>query len=129
MIERLKAPSAEGNLKRLERVTDISFIWIEDFVTSKSCDMLKALGILIDPASWNNNESYQKAKVTINGLRVVNDCAERVVALITQYNDVLSKNEEQRQYLLQVVQEHRHKFKTAKKCNLVASTTTDSTNN
>ncbi|KAG0726857.1 Tigger transposable element-derived protein 7 [Chionoecetes opilio] len=42
------------------------------------------------------------------GLRVVNDTAERGVALIQSFNLRLTKDEEQRQFLLQVVEAHRH---------------------
>lgn len=51
-------------------------------------------------------------------LKVVNDIAERALALIEQYNDSLTKNEEQKQYLLQVVQKHRKAFPNCHKKNL-----------
>ena len=35
---------------------------------------------------------------------VVNDAAERAVALMTEYKDVVTKNEDQKQFLLQVVE-------------------------
>jgi hypothetical protein len=43
-------------------------------------------------------------------VKVVNDLAERAVALIQEFNSSLTRNEEQKQYLLQVVEDHRSKF-------------------
>lgn len=40
-------------------------------------------------------------------LSTVNDHAERGIALMQQFNLALTKDEEQRQYLLQVVESHR----------------------
>ncbi|KAG7178211.1 hypothetical protein Hamer_G004019 [Homarus americanus] len=40
-------------------------------------------------------------------LRIVNDTAERGIALIQAYNQSLTKDEEQKQYLLRTVHEHR----------------------
>ena len=60
-----------------------------------------------DPCIWNALETYKKGLIRIKGLQVINDCAECGVGLISQYNEILTKNEEQRQYLLKVVQQHR----------------------
>ncbi|CAD6217544.1 GSCOCG00011374001-RA-CDS [Cotesia congregata] len=59
---------------------------------------------------WPDNESYQENLKFFEKLKVVNDVAERVVALVEEYNKCLTKNEEQFQYLLQVVKEHRRKY-------------------
>jgi len=47
--------------------------------------------------------------------RVVNDQAERGVALIEEFTGHLTKDEEQLQFLLQVVQEHRRAYPNAQK--------------
>lgn len=67
---------------------------------------------------WNQNKHYKKGKELVNNLRVVNDVTERGVKLIEDYNKLISKNEEQKQYLLQVVSEYRHKFPDCKKSTL-----------
>ena len=46
-------------------------------------------------------------KLTVHELKVVNDKAERGVALIQPYSGSLTRDEEQLQYLLQVVAAHR----------------------
>ena len=46
---------------------------------------------------------------------MVNDLAERGVALMQEYNQLLTKDEDQKQALLQTVSEHRKKYPDAKK--------------
>ena len=46
-------------------------------------------------------------KLTVHELRVVNDTAERGAALIQAYSGSLTRDEQQLQYLLQVVAAHR----------------------
>ena len=65
----------------------------------------------------------KKDLTRIKGLQVINDCAKCGAAFISQYNEVLTKNEEQRQYLLNIVQQHREKFKSAKKSLLIQMNT------
>ena len=75
----------------------------------------------IDPSRWNENLDFQSAREVMKGLCVVNDHAERGVALIQQYNKVLTKDEEQLQYLLQVVADHRRSFPDSRKSVLLQS--------
>ena len=51
---------------------------------------------------------------------VINDRAERGVALVQDYNKKLTKNEDQLQFLLQVVKEHRRQFPDCTKRNLAS---------
>ena len=43
----------------------------------------------------------------INNLSVINDVAERGIKLIEEYNSILTKDEKQKQFLLQVVNDYR----------------------
>ena len=63
---------------------------------------------------WEVTPSFIVAKETVQNLTCVNDCAERGVALIHDFN-TSTKDEVQKQYLLQVVEQHRHTFQ---QCNL-----------
>lgn len=63
-----------------------------------------------DPVLWGIDKNYQHAKQVINSLTVVNDPAERGVKLIEDYSGKLTKDEEQLQFLLQVVSEHRKNY-------------------
>ena len=62
---------------------------------------------------------YSASAEYVRAMRVVNDCAERGVAMMQSFNGVLTKNEDQTQYILQVVEEHRRKFPDARKVKLV----------
>ena len=68
-----------------------------------------------DPELWEGLQSYDDALKVVENLRVTNDNAERGVALIQEYNQLHTKDEHMKQYLLQVVQEHRKKFPSCSK--------------
>jgi hypothetical protein len=53
--------------------------------------------------SWGLCDKIKAAKSAITSLRVVNDIAERGVALMDEYNKLHTNDEEQKQYLLLVV--------------------------
>ncbi|GBP18811.1 hypothetical protein EVAR_93239_1 [Eumeta japonica] len=54
-----------------------------------------------DVSLWPENQNFLENLEYFKKLQVVNDVAERGVALIEQYNRCLTKDEEQLQYLLQ----------------------------
>lgn len=68
-----------------------------------------------DPITWNTNISYLNGKEVIKSLKIVNDIAERAVKLIEDYNGRVVKNEEQQEFLLRCVQEHRRLYPDCKK--------------
>ena len=92
---------------------------LSDFVSKKSLNLFKIFDLPydfldIDIELWPTDESFLENKEYFQQLKVVNDLAERAVALVGEYNQCLTKNEEQFQYLLQVVKEHQ---KTLPNCN------------
>lgn len=56
----------------------------------------------IHPSEWLNSSAYQKGKTIIEQLRIVNDSAERGVKLVEDYNNSITRDETQKQSLLQV---------------------------
>lgn len=72
-----------------------------------------------DPEEWEINQDYQTAKSRILHLAVVNDRAERGVALIQDLNGRITRNEDQLQFLVQVVADHRKRFPDASKKTMV----------
>ena len=91
-----------------------------DFVTTSSRTFFVTLGIddgflETDPAEWHDDHRYVAAAGKANGITVVNDFAERGVALMEAYNLTLTKDEDQRQYILQVVEAYRGRFPNASK--------------
>lgn len=75
-----------------------------------------------DPSDWHDDPSFQEALGVVKGLAVVNDRAERGVALIQDYNKKLTRGEEQLQFLLQVVTDHRRQFPDCSKKTIVSKT-------
>ena len=65
--------------------------------------------------SWDASDEYKKIRDVVKKLSVINDHAERGVALIKAYSGYLTKDEDQLQYLIQVVKEHRKRFPSAQK--------------
>jgi hypothetical protein len=59
------------------------------------------------PNTWHENNDFQEGLKIVKTLKVVNDMAERGVKLMTDFNDLLTKDEVQKQYVLQVVSKCR----------------------
>lgn len=65
-------------------------------------------------SEWSECQSYKTACEYVHNLPCVNDCAERGVALMQHFNATITKKEEEKQFVLQVVEKHRQAFP---KCN------------
>ncbi len=111
--------------RNIERETDqLCSKELSDFVSSNTRKLFVAAGITddflkTDPNTWDRNDNYIKAQKIIHNLKVVNDAAERGVALIQSFNAVLTNQEEQKQFLLQIVEKHRQDFPNSKKSTVV----------
>lgn len=74
------------------------------FISNESLDFFERFKIKkefleLNPSCWDDDEDYIKSKNILSSLRVVNDVSERAVKLATDYNNKLTTDEEQRQYL------------------------------
>ena len=67
---------------------------------------------------WSDDPQYLFALEVVKNLRVVNDGAERGVALMSEFNLVCTKNENQKQCMLRGVYEHRQRFTSCLKSKL-----------
>jgi hypothetical protein len=88
---------------------------LHDFVTKSTVRFFKILNLPVDflendPSEWGNQETYRQGQEVARSVKVVNDLAERGVALMQEFNASITRNEEQRQFLLQVVEAHRKEF-------------------
>ncbi|KAG0724282.1 hypothetical protein GWK47_040908 [Chionoecetes opilio] len=106
MLENLVRPASKKPLKRLEgkglRVTNTTTL--SGFVTSRSKRLFE---LLTDRKEHPQNLLADEAlKNRVRALKVVNDSAERAIALIKQFAGAV-KDEGQSQYLLRVVKHHR----------------------
>nr|XP_042913418.1 uncharacterized protein LOC122273416 [Parasteatoda tepidariorum] len=115
--------NASKRLKE-EEIGNVNEKSLYDFVNEKSWMIFKSLNIQghflhSSPSEWKKFDSYHDGEKKVKCLKTVNDCAERGAALITDYNKLITKDEEQKQFLLQVVESYRKKFKDTKKTTLV----------
>ncbi len=60
-----------------------------------------------------------EAEAVVRELRIVNDTAERGVALMQEYNALMTRYEEQMQFTLLVVKEHCRLFPFSNKSTIV----------
>lgn len=93
---------------------------IEFFVSSGTLDFFKIFNLdtaflLNDPSDWSENLSFQNAFKTVSKHKTVNDTAERGIKLIEDYSSILTTNEEQKQFVLQIVGDYRKIFPDCKK--------------
>ena len=96
------------------------------FCTANSKKLFQWLGLpqaflLLEPSQWEGDKSFKEASNIIKGLAVVNDRAEPGVALIQDFNKKLTRGEEQLQFLLQVVTDHRRQFRECGMKTIVAT--------
>ncbi|CAI6372529.1 unnamed protein product [Macrosiphum euphorbiae] len=82
---------------------------------AKSMMMFKRFGLStnflkIDPSEWNTQNDYIQGQQIIRSLKVVNDTAERGVKLMEEFNEKITKYEDQKQFLLKTVQDYRRKY-------------------
>ena len=89
---------------------------LEDFVTANTFKLFELLELTskflteFDLTQWEQNDEFLKAYQCVQSFRVVNDIADCEIKLIQDFNLSVTKNKEQKQYLLQAVSEHKHKF-------------------
>lgn len=100
---------------------------VSQFVTQRSLNLFDCLHLskefltaAVD--TWFECDDYNTACKTVRALKAVNDCAERAVKLATDFNEVLTKNDQQRQLLYQVVEHHRKLLPTSATKNLLVNT-------
>lgn len=105
------------------QITKIRNLKIEDFVSERSTDFfllnnLPSSFLKEDPSLWHINSEYIQCEEFIKNIKVVNDVAERGVALATTFNKCITRSESDFQNLLQTVEKHRKDFPTASKKNI-----------
>src|ERR1051325_4142245 len=101
---------------------------LHDLVTSSSAAALRLFGISFadlsgqDPLTWDDIPSFRSARTVIESLKVVNDTAERSVALMNTFNQWITKTESEMQRLIQVVEDNRKRIPDCRKINLISYT-------
>ncbi len=57
----------------------------------------------VNPERWEDRSDFQAVKECLKAFRAVNDIAERAIRLLENINSATTIDEEQKQFLLQVV--------------------------
>ena len=96
---------------------------LSDFVDTESLLMFDEFGFskewLDKPvATWKNYESFKEMETWVKTLKVTNDTAERGIALVSEYCKILTKDSDDLQNLLQVVEQHRREYPDVNKATL-----------
>lgn len=99
---------------------------LEQFIQPSSKNFFKRFNINTqfldkDPSTWKNDDSYNAGLEIVKHLKVVNDSAERGVKLMEDFNNLFTKNENQKQFVLQVVSDYRRNYSDAKKTTLTSN--------
>jgi len=125
-MERGNGEEEEDSPKRAQLLpsVEVSKLTLDQFTNPSSKRFFRILKIESsflqqDPTDWPANPEYQHARHIAANLRVVNDAAERAVKLMSDFNSILTKDEEQRQFLLQVASRYRKDHPDMKKGTLV----------
>jgi hypothetical protein len=127
MILALEKEGHEDPPKRIQvDLQKIKSCGLEDFVTQRSRVLFERMNLpdsflKADPETWEERDDYKAARQTVQAMKVVNDHAERGVALIQEFSGLLTHDEVQLQFLLQVVQEHRKDFPDSNKKTLTGN--------
>lgn len=108
MVESLKTKESVSQRKRIEiDCNNLDLMCtkeISDFVTKRSFILFEQLKLSSDflnlsPTEWPNDPNYLSCLSIFKNIKVVNDIAERGVALVEEFNQFATKDEEQKQYL------------------------------
>ena len=102
---------------------------ISNFVTPRSINLFNALSLpreflTVEIDTWVERNDFKIASKTVRSLMVINEASERAIKLATDFNEILTKNEEQRQLLYHVVEHHRNQLPTNASKDLQISSTT-----
>lgn len=97
---------------------------IENFITVDSLKFFTRFNLStsfldLEPQLWDTDENYKISFHMVQQLKVVNDTPDRSIKLIEDYNNIITKNEEQKQFLLQVVRNYRQKYPDSKNSTLL----------
>src|SRR5579872_6360257 len=103
MTENLHLPAKAKGLKRLDGKQYVATNTLEAYVTEKTANIFDVLldngkqvaaetFLSMESSQWSDQPTYKLFLEKAKKMKVVNDCAERGVALIQQYNNTLTKD-------------------------------------
>lgn len=114
MLKRDK--ECENRGLRLKESSKLHTKKVSDLIQCQSMNAINRLQLNISfmhdlaPEKWNDSAEYNAAKSFVDNIAVVNDVAERSLALMTVFNETLTRKEDTKQLVLQVVQDNRKRI-------------------
>ena len=124
-VRGINCPAAELNKLRKKQ--------LHELVTSSSTAALQSLGLDVtilsgtEPKTWEEIAECHYTKAIVKSVKVINDTAERSIALISTFNQSITKTESEMQKLKEVVEDNRKRIPDYRKSILMtyATVTTD----
>lgn len=100
--------------------TALSEKTVVSYVTSATQSFFEILGLdasflTLGPRRWPNTKGYTLNASGVKELHTVKEFAERGIAQMHDFNLPLTKDEEQRQFLFQVVEKHKRNYPDTRK--------------
>ena len=120
-LDSVQDVDAEKGPKRVTlKASKALTVSLENFVNCNTRELFRKLHIPddflnYDPESWADRDDYQQGSTIVSALLVTNDNAERGVALVQELNKLITHDEDQFQFLLQVVADHRRQYTSCQK--------------
>lgn len=131
MVQAIRAESLQtGNTKKnVVHPQDVGLLkdkTIQYFVSKHTETFFTRFGISTqfmdtDPSMWHQCPSYNDGLQIAKKIAVINDVSERKVKLMEEFNNVLTHDEEQRQFVLLTVDRYRKMFPNYTKQSLISS--------
>ena len=120
-MEGSESPNPKAVISEKELTDDLD---LSKFLTKNTLKFFNLMKIdfnfvRMHPKIWENEKIYQEGKKRAREMLVVNDLAERGLAMFTNFNGKLTNQEDQKQFLLQVVEKHRKEFPDDRKSTLI----------
>ena len=75
------------------------------------------------PDNWESDRGYCEVRDFVRHVKVVNDCAERGVATISSYCNILTKDSDMRMWLINTVETNKKNIPTSRKRLLITKKT------
>lgn len=127
MVENLRSKEPIVKLKNgrsLAISSDFQNYSLSDFVSIKTKVFFTQFGLPMafldtDPSTWETSFDYEECWVFCRDLFVVNDTAERGIKFIQDFNKILTNDDNEKQFLLQVVEKYRKIYPSYKKSDLM----------
>lgn len=111
---KLKDGRSHSNLIAFENYS------LSDFVSEKTKLFFSEFGLSstfleLDPSIWETAFDFEEGWSFCRNIFVVNDAGERGVKFVQDYNRILTKDEDELQLILQMVEAYRKKYPSYKK--------------